>query len=185
MAEDHEESVAERLGELLPRLWRFALVLCRDRSVAEDLVQATCLRAIERARQFDPATRLDRWTFAILASIWKNELRRRGTFERFAGAWALDLRPAADENPERAALARQVLALVERLPEAQRAIALLVYAEDYTYREAADTLGIPLGTAMSRLHAARLSLARLVQERPAQDARAAGPPPRRGPGMPG
>lgn len=162
MDEPDEHSVAGRLGPLLPRLWRFAFVLCRDRSLAEDLVQATCVRAIERAAQFDPATRLDRWTFAILASIWKNEQRRRGTFERIAGAGLAD-QGRVEPGPDRHTLGRQVLALIDRLPEAQRAVVLLVYAEDYTCREAADTLGIPPGTVMSRLHAARQTLQRLVQ----------------------
>jgi RNA polymerase sigma factor (sigma-70 family) len=59
----------------LARLWRYALVFSRARDVADDLVQATCLRAIERADQFVPGTRVDRWLFAILRSIWLNEIR--------------------------------------------------------------------------------------------------------------
>jgi RNA polymerase sigma-70 factor (ECF subfamily) len=53
----------------LARLWRYALVLSGTSDAAEDLVQATCLLAVERADQFVPGTRLDRWLFAILRSI--------------------------------------------------------------------------------------------------------------------
>jgi RNA polymerase sigma-70 factor (ECF subfamily) len=53
------------------------LVLSSARHVADDLLQATCLRAIERADQFIPGTRVDRWLFAILRPIWLNEVRAR------------------------------------------------------------------------------------------------------------
>jgi RNA polymerase sigma-70 factor, ECF subfamily len=59
------------------RLWRYGLVLSGRGDIAEDLVQATCVRAFERAAQFTPGTRLDRWLFAILHSIWLNEVRAR------------------------------------------------------------------------------------------------------------
>lgn len=58
-------------------------------------------------------------------------------------------------------LAAEVLTAINRLPEAQRETVLLVYAEGYSYAEAAAALGIPIGTVMSRLAAARASLARL------------------------
>ena len=58
-------------------------------------------------------------------------------------------------------LASEVLNAIGQLPEAQRETVLLVYGEGYTYAEAASALGIPIGTVMSRLAAARLALARL------------------------
>jgi RNA polymerase sigma-70 factor (ECF subfamily) len=77
MAKPGEEAVRQGLPALLARLWRYGLVLSRDRSTAEDLVQATALRALERANQFTPGTRLDRWLFVILRSVWINEMRSR------------------------------------------------------------------------------------------------------------
>src|ERR1700729_2378665 len=71
------EEVIAGLTLNLARLWRYGLVLSGARDVADDLVQATCVRAIERADQFQSGTRLDRWLFAILRSIWLNELRAR------------------------------------------------------------------------------------------------------------
>ena len=58
-------------------------------------------------------------------------------------------------------LAGQVLRKVQALPEAQRETVFLVYVEGLSYREAAETLGIPIGTIMSRLAAARAKLAGL------------------------
>jgi len=77
MSEASRREVRAGLEPCLARLWRYALVLSRANDAAEDLVQATCLRAIERADQFAPGTRLDRWLFAILRSIWLNEIRAR------------------------------------------------------------------------------------------------------------
>jgi RNA polymerase sigma-70 factor, ECF subfamily len=71
------KEVSAGLAPNLARLWRYALVLSGARDVADDLVQATCVRALERAEQFQLGTRLDRWLFTILRSIWLNELRSR------------------------------------------------------------------------------------------------------------
>jgi RNA polymerase sigma-70 factor (ECF subfamily) len=58
-------------------------------------------------------------------------------------------------------LTREVLTALGRLPEAQRETALVVYAEGYTYAEAAAALGVPIGTVMSRLATVRAALAKL------------------------
>jgi RNA polymerase sigma-70 factor (ECF subfamily) len=167
--QDRETAVAQGLGPLLPRLWRFAVVLTRDRAAAEDLVQATCLRALERARQFDPGTRLDHWAFAVMVSIWRNELRRRSAFGRIVGRGLAAPGEGSPLSAEDAQTARQAAELVASLPEAQREVAALVYFEDFTYREAAEALGLPVGTVTSRMHAVRAALARLLGN-PAQPA---------------
>src|SRR6476659_966049 len=77
MASISHDAVMAELSAELKRLWRFGLVLSGNRDTAEDLVQATCVRALERSHQFMPGTRLDRWLFSILHSIWINELRAR------------------------------------------------------------------------------------------------------------
>lgn len=69
--------VRQQLAAHLPRLWRYGLVLSRNRDIAEELVQSTCVRALERSSQYTPGTRIDRWLFAILHSIWISELRAR------------------------------------------------------------------------------------------------------------
>lgn len=163
--ERSEETVRTGLPDLLSRLWRYGLILSRDPSTAEDLVQATCVRALERARQFTPGTRLDRWTFSILHSIWLNEVRSRSVRE---GAGTVD---AADilvfegaQEIEQNIFAAQVFNEVQGLPEAQRVTLFLVYVEGLTYREAAELLHIPIGTVMSRLAAARAKLSELGEE---------------------
>ena len=162
MNETSRREVRAGLEPCLARLWRYALVLTRGNDAAEDLVQATCLRALERADQFTPGTRLDRWLFTILRSIWLNEIRSRRIRERGGFVDAEDaLTSDGAREIETNILASEVLMAVGKLPEAQREAVLLVYAEGYSYAEAASALSVPIGTVMSRLAAARAALARL------------------------
>ena len=156
------DAVAQGLPAHLARLWRYALVLTGARDQAEDLVQATALRALERSGQFTTGTRLDHWLLAIERSIWFNELRarkiRRGQgFVDASEALTIDGAQALETNIS----ANQVLMAVSRLPEAQRETVFLVYVEGHTYQEAATALAIPIGTVMSRLAVARAALAPL------------------------
>jgi RNA polymerase sigma-70 factor (ECF subfamily) len=132
--------------------------------MAEDLVQATALRALERAGQFTPGTRLDRWLFVILRSVWINEVRSRRVREGGGTVPAGELAYQGDVAIETNILAQQVLTQVMGLSEAQREAVFLVYAEGHTYSEAATIMAVPVGTVMSRLAAARLSLASLKSD---------------------
>ena len=162
MASDAHQAVMEGLAALLPRLWRYGLVLSGNRDTAEELVQATCVRALERSSQFTPGTRLDRWLIAILHSIWLNEVRARKVRQ---GQGLVDAETAlvfdGIREIETNILAAQVLRQVQDLPEMQRETVYLVYVEGLAYREAAEALGIPIGTVMSRLAGARAKLAGL------------------------
>ncbi len=141
-------------------------MLSGNRDTAEELVQATCVRALERSGQFTAGTRLDRWLISILHSIWLNELRARKVRQ---GQGLVDADTAlvltASGIRKRIFWPRQVLREVQDLPEMQRETVYLVYVEGMTYREAADVLAIPIGTVMSRLSAARERLAHLAAER--------------------
>jgi RNA polymerase sigma-70 factor, ECF subfamily len=162
MSEESRREVRAGLEPSLARLWRYALVLSRARDVADDLVQATCVRAIERADQFVPGTKVDRWLLAILRSIWLNELRSRRIREGrgFADAEQVLTTDGAREI-EMNTTASAVLRAIDQLPEAQREAVLLVYGEGYSYAEAAAALAVPIGTIMSRLAAARAALAKM------------------------
>ena len=130
MASDAHQAVMEGLAALLPRLWRYGLVLSGNRDTAEELVQATCVRALERSSQFTPGTRLDRWLIAILHSIWLNEVRARKVRQ---GQGLVDAETAlvfdGIREIETNILAAQVLRQVQDLPEVQRETVYLVYVE--------------------------------------------------------
>lgn len=159
------DPVAEGLPAELSRLWRYGLVLSGNRDTAEELVQATCVRALERSHQFQHGTRLDRWLISILHSIWLNEIRARkvrqgqGLVDADA-VLVFDGIGATEAN----IFAAQVLREVQSLPEAQRETLYLVYGEGMTYREAAEILHVPIGTVMSRLAAARGRLAGMNED---------------------
>lgn len=162
MAKGDHDPVTAGIAAELKRLWRYGLVLSGNRDTAEDLVQATCVRALERAHQFQAGTRLDRWLIAILHSIWLNEVRARKV-RQGQGLVDADAALVFDglRDTETNILASQVLREVQSLPEVQRETVYLVYVEGLTYKEAAETLAVPIGTIMSRLAAARARLAGL------------------------
>ena len=100
---------------------------------------------------------MDRWLFAILRSIWLNEIRSRRIRE---GRGFVDAEEVLTTDGARE-IEMNITASIGRLPEAQRETVLLVYGEGYTYAEPAAALVVPIGTVMSRLAAARAALANL------------------------
>lgn len=157
------------LPPLLPRLWAFALRISGDQHDAEDLVQRACVRALERAHQLQPGTAPLSWMFSIVQSTWINELRARSVRSRSGMEWDDDfLETVADpaaRTPEQQVMDGQIVKAVQRLPEAQRVVMLMVGVEGLSYNEAAEALGVPIGTIMSRLSRARQAIGALFSER--------------------
>jgi RNA polymerase sigma-70 factor (ECF subfamily) len=149
----------DRLVAVLPRLRRFARGLSRSATDADDLVQAACERALAREHQFQEGTRFDSWMFRIVQTIWIDQLRAREV-RKEDGDIAED-RLGSNESVRRAeariALA-EVRGAVERLPPDQRTTLMLVTVEGLSYKEAAEVIGVPVGTIMSRLARARIAL---------------------------
>lgn len=164
-SDDPDTPLEQRLVALIPRLRRFARVLTGGRDEADDLVQAALERALDRLAQWQPGTRLDSWLFRIMQNLWIDWLRgHEGRADRFVPLDdALEL-PGADgrRDGEARVELNRVLAAIARLPADQRAVMALVSVEAYSYREAADTLDIPIGTVMSRLARARVRLNELL-----------------------
>ncbi|MDY0927147.1 sigma-70 family RNA polymerase sigma factor [Enterobacter sp. CFBP8995] len=123
---------------------------------------------MERSAQYTPGTRIDRWLFSVLHSVWINELRAQRV-RLGQGFVDSDELVAADQqqHDEQRQQYAKVMQRVSQLPEAQRNAVFLVYVEGFTYQEAADTLAVPIGTIMSRLAAARTTLASAATLRPA------------------
>ncbi len=154
---------AESIVELIPRLRRYARALAGDRIAADDLVQDTLERAWSKFHLYRRGTDLRAWLFTVMHNVYVNQLRA--------------LRPAApldEEMPELAQPARETDTLVlrdldvaiRRLPPDQREVLLLVALEEMSYEEAAGTLGIPIGTVMSRLARAREKLRAMLSGLP-------------------
>ena len=136
---------------LLPRLRRFAAGLARDPADGDDLCQATVMRALDRRALWQPGTRLDSWMMTMMRNIWIDEQRarmRRGeTFVAEEAGAGVGAGGGQEEAVE--------LGLIDRtlrtLPDEQREAVLLVLVEGYSYKEAADIVGCPVGTLNSRL----------------------------------
>jgi RNA polymerase sigma-70 factor, ECF subfamily len=168
------DEIQRQLPQLLPRLWRFALRLTRHQADAEDLLQRCCLRALEKRAQWRPDSVLLSWLFSIMHSVWLNELRaaqrrREGSLDVAEQIEEFE-DPGSAGDPEYQMLCRQVVDAVEALPEAQRVVMILVAVEGFSYREAAQILEVPIGTVMSRLSRARLTVGGRFLQRPSQSA---------------
>jgi RNA polymerase sigma-70 factor, ECF subfamily len=158
--------------ELLQRLRRFALWLTRESGSADDLVQATVERALARRGQQREHEGLRPWLFTILYRLFLDAKRRERLHARWLswfGQGQAEQQATGDET-ERIVLAQADLQAFVRLPAEQRALLLLVSVEGLSYKEAADTLGIPIGTVMSRLSRARAALRQLTEGNPAPPA---------------
>lgn len=152
---------SEDLIALLPNLRRFALSLSRRGDVADDLVQITAERALAARDRFDPTTRLDAWLFRILRNAWIDQTRRMNT-----QGVTIDIADAPDavivdgvRDVEAVLTLRKAEAAVASLPDDQREVMMLVCVDELSYREAAEVIGVPIGTVMSRLARARLAVA--------------------------
>ncbi len=152
---------SEDLIALLPRLRRFALSLCRVADLADDLVQLTAERALTARDRFDPTSRLEPWLFRILRNAWLDTARRRRTAGLPVELEDIDKADSHDgvATVEATMMLRSVEEAMDALSDDHRAVLHLVCIEELSYAEAAQVLGIPDGTVMSRLARARLALA--------------------------
>lgn len=146
----------------LPALHRFALSLCRNRDKADDLVQTTVERALKARDRHDPATRLEPWLFRILRNAWIDTTRRTVTRGEEIDVFETPAAATVDGThlAETAVMLRETEAALAALSAEQREVIHLVCYEELTYAEAAEVLGLPIGTVMSRLARGRLALAR-------------------------
>lgn len=154
---------------ILPRLRRFCLTLARNQDAADDLCQATIERALSRADQFIQGTRLDSWMYRIAQNLHIDQTRRvRTRGSEVDVDHAADL--AGDDGRQvvegRSDLARAQAAMAA-LPEEQRTLLALVVLDGMSYRDAAETLAIPIGTVMSRIARARRAIDLHVHGSPA------------------
>jgi RNA polymerase sigma-70 factor, ECF subfamily len=152
------------------RLYNFACWLTHDRQEAEDLVQETYAKALKGFSSFRPGTNFRAWIYKIL----RNAFLTSRTGLRATSTVPLDLEdeedalPLAKETPETILLQRSDGQLVQHaldhLPVAHREILLLCEVEEMSYQEISATLGIPVGTVMSRLSRARKALRSSLQQ---------------------
>ena len=152
------------LTDLIPRLRRYALSLTRNADVADDLLQSTLERVLQKRHLYKPGTNFEGWVCRICRNLWIDEIRKK----------KFDAGPIDPEVAERSmtfdgekqmaerALLNQVDAAMASMSTDQRAVLLLVGVEGRSYAEASEILDIPVGTVMSRLARARRGLSEMV-----------------------
>ena len=157
----------------LDHLFTVALHLARNRNDAQDLVQETMLRALRFFDQFTPGTNCRAWLLTILYNVFRNRYRQAAAAERVTDTEEefqdhveqMGLRSdSPSHDPQKAVFDRllegEVQAALDSLPEDFRTVLLMVDIQELRYEEAAEVLGIPLGTVRSRISRARAMLKR-------------------------
>jgi RNA polymerase sigma-70 factor (ECF subfamily) len=134
--------------------------------MASDLVQDTLERALRFESQYEPGSNLKAWLYRILLSVFITRCRRtrreRRAIENLTHdpcAWT-----SPDQPSQMKALSSPVARAVAALPPHFRQALELVDVADLSYRDAADVIGVPLGTVMSRLHRGRRLLATALRD---------------------
>ena len=156
----------------IPRLRRYARALTRNTAKADDLVQSSLVRALEKQHLWQPGSNLRAWLFTILHNQHVNDVRHSlgegslGPVEDAEPVWRVE--PVVDASLQLRDLQRGI----NTLSYEQREVLLLVGLEGMRYEQVADILGIPVGTVRSRLSRARTALRLLMDgAKPANDGR--------------
>lgn len=151
----------DELPEHIPALRAFAISLTRNVAEADDLVQETILKAWSNLDKFTVGTDLRAWMFTILRNTFfsvKRKTRREVADPEGLHAGSLSEKPAHDG---RLAFADFRRAFDELSPE-HREVLILVGANGYSYEDAAQMMGVAVGTAKSRANRARARLCELL-----------------------
>ena len=158
-----EQQFHAELVSLLPRLRRFGRAITRHREDADDLVQIAIERALMRRGQWQPGTRMLSWMFKIMNNAWIDEVRARTRRDQiFAPEEAGEHVGVSPMDDHLEALA--VRKAIDQLSDEQRIAVGLVLVEGLPYKEAAEVLGVPMGTVTSRLARAREQLQALLSD---------------------
>jgi RNA polymerase sigma-70 factor (ECF subfamily) len=166
-----QQAFAAAAMQYAPQLYNAALRMTRNRADAEDLVQETYLRAYRSYATFEAGTNLRAWLFRILTNTFINAYRAKQRRPQETDLGDMEdlylYRRIGQVNPASVSAEDQLLdlftddevkAALEELPEAFRLPVLLADVEEFSYKEIAEMLDIPIGTVMSRLHRGRKAM---------------------------
>ena len=148
---------AALVTEMIP-LNKFALRLTKNKNDAADLVQSTCLRALEKAHYFEEGTNLFSWTSKIMFNLFVSNYRRKAKFETQYdpenAIASMTINASQDIHAELEDVNRAMM----KLSPGHREVLTLICIKELRYEEAAKALDVPVGTVRSRLSRAREEL---------------------------
>jgi RNA polymerase sigma factor (sigma-70 family) len=140
----------------------FAIILTKDRAMAQDLYQETLYKAFAYREKYQPGTNIKAWLSTIMRNIFINDYRRaerkKGVIENVLYA---EKQKGFSLSAESKIRLQEINCQVQRLPEVLK-IAYMLYFQGYKYNEIAVALNEPLGTIKSRIHFARKLLQKQV-----------------------
>jgi RNA polymerase sigma-70 factor (ECF subfamily) len=161
------QTFAAGLIAQLPALWRYAIALCDNRELTDDLVQDAIERALSRAPSTLEPERLGAWLRSVVHNLFVDELRRQRRRGVRVDEAEMENDLALSTAPADHLASSDVGKAMASLSIDHRQILVLASAEELSYREIAEELSVPLGTVMSRLARARAAL-RAALETPAR-----------------
>lgn len=137
-------------------VYRVAMWLARDRDEAEDLVQETFFQALQSFHRFEKGTNCRAWLVTILYHTNSKRIRSRLRLQLVHDAEQeiADTIAFEPQTPQRLT-DEDVLMAIEKIPRVFQEVVLLCDVEEFSYKEIAETLSLPIGTVMSRLHRGR------------------------------
>jgi RNA polymerase sigma-70 factor (ECF subfamily) len=140
----------------LADLYRVAMWLVRDQAEAEDLVQETFIQALQSFHRYKPGTNCKAWLTTILYHLNSKRKRKLGRMQIVGDAEemlaeTLRFEPAVAHHITDA----DILSALRNMPQNFREVVILADVEEFSYKEIAEILGVPIGTVMSRLHRGR------------------------------
>lgn len=169
-AHNNDNSEAAWLSKALVgmhrELFSHAFRLTRSAPLAEDLVQDTVERALRFESHFERGTNLRAWVHQIMANLFFSKCRQQRRESRALQVLSTDPCAWTRKRPQELVpdLSHATRQAIDALPSQFQTTVVLVDLMDYSYRAAADQLGVPLGTVMSRLHRGRRLLADALRE---------------------
>lgn len=148
----------------MPRLKNFAYKLTKDWTKAEDLVQDTVLRAIEKELLFKKGTNIFSWLAKIQYNLFVSQYRRASKFESGCDLDDVIHLKTVEPKQESYIELKEIDDAIKSLSPEFQDVIFLVCVQNYKYQEVATILNIPVGTVRSRLHRAREELTDILKD---------------------
>jgi RNA polymerase sigma-70 factor, ECF subfamily len=158
MSASISRAFAAELIAHLPALRRYAMALCGNASLADDLVQDGIERALTRAPSLREPERMGAWLRSIVHNLFVDEVRRRRSRGTSVDVATIENDLAVSTAPSDRSISSDLARAMAGLSMEHRQILVLAGVEELSYRQIADELAVPLGTVMSRLARARAAL---------------------------
>ena len=153
----------QALVKEMDNLRKFAIRLTRNPVEADDLLQSTVLRALEKKDYFQDGTDLFKWTSKIMFNLFVTDYRRKVKFESQYDPEDIIGSQSVDADQDTQSEVKAVGRAMEKLSDEHRDVLVMVCIKGMQYQEVADMLNVPVGTIRSRLSRARAQLVEVME----------------------